>query len=70
MERAYALQMIYYLHISKKYRIETLFTAINIYDRYMIIKGPRALATSRILTLVVTCMLLAAKLEEPVNPSF
>ena len=39
LERSYGIQKLYDLHKKKHYKIETFFMAINIYDRYLAIRG-------------------------------
>ena len=34
-DRSYAVQKIFDLHMKKEYKIETLFIAVNIFDRYL-----------------------------------
>lgn len=38
-DRSYAVQKIFYLHDQKKYKKETVFTAVSIFDRYLAAKG-------------------------------
>lgn len=49
---------------------ETLFTAISIFDHYLMIKGLDKFDPMYILHLAVICVLMAAKLEQPMSPSF
>ena len=58
------------LHAIKKYRTETLYQAVNLADRYLarfLVNGQEALC---MMTLAVTCLLIAAKLGEALAPSF
>lgn len=34
-DRSYAVQKIFDLHVKKEYKIETLFIAVSIFDRYL-----------------------------------
>jgi hypothetical protein len=58
------------LHKDKKYRKETLFMACTIFDRYLIKIGHWNFPRSNILKLSLVSLLLAAKIEEPIQPSF
>ena len=48
------------LHRHKGYKIDTLMLAVSVADRYLV----------NFVTLGVTCLLMAAKLEQPMHPSF
>ena len=53
----------------KEYKLDTLFLAVNITDRYL----AKANLNSRIVcfgSLAICCLLIAAKLMEPVSPNF
>lgn len=58
------------LHKEKGYKIETLFCACCIFDRYLSLIGHWNFALSKIITLSTISILLAAKLEQPMQPSF
>jgi hypothetical protein len=47
-----------------------LFNAANIFDRYLADTDTTILDEMKIVCIVTTCMLLAAKLEQPIAPSF
>ena len=49
---------------------ETLFTAISIFDHYLMIKGLDKFNPMYFLHLAVISVLMAAKLEQPMSPSF
>ena len=58
------------LQAIKKYSVDTLFQAVSLADRYIaqtVIYGTEA---PNIVILSVTCILLAAKLEEHKKPSY
>ena len=59
------------LHSCKDYRLETFFLAVSLADRYLVYTAAAEdeKAPSLIL-LAVTCLLLAAKLEEHISPSY
>lgn len=69
-ERAYGMQILIDLHRKKEYKIETLFLAANIFDRYIHSLGVRNFAKQQIASLSCICMLMAAKLEQPISPNF
>ena len=53
----------------KEYKLDTLFLAVNITDRYLVKTKP----SNRIVcfgTLAICCLLIAAKLMEPMSPNF
>ena len=54
----------------KKYKVETLHTAVSLADRYLvkIIGQERNLPC--LISLATVCLLMAAKLEENISPSF
>lgn len=57
-----------YLWKEKKYRVETLFLAINIFDR-VLSHVVSQITPIKISLIVVSCMILAAKIEQPMTPS-
>ena len=58
------------LHTTKSYKIETLYLAVSLADRYLVYNAFNKNETPCFLTLAVACILLAAKIEEPIAPSF
>ena len=50
--------------------METLFIATNIFDRYLTLIGYFNFPKERICHLSVISVLLAAKLNQPISPSF
>jgi len=58
------------LHIKKEYKNETLFVATSIFDRYINSIGASNFPKSQIVCLSTISILLAAKLEQPISPSF
>jgi hypothetical protein len=69
-DRSFAIQKIFELHAIKKYKVETLFTACQVFDRYLITAGYKNFARKDIFTLTIISLLIAAKLEEAIAPSF
>lgn len=69
-DRSYAVQKIFDLHIKKEYKIETLFIAVSIFDRYLQHVGHWNHPRDQVCSLATICMLMAAKLEQPISPSF
>jgi hypothetical protein len=47
-----------------------LFVAAGIFDHYITIVGLNVFVNSNVLHLAVTSVLMAAKLEQPISPSF
>lgn len=58
------------MHELKEYKGETLFVAAAIFDRYLSTIGVLKFKKQHIPLLSTTCVLLAAKLEQPISPSF
>ena len=54
----------------KQYKRETLYLAVSLADRYLVYAAFSKKEPPCLVTLAVTCVLLAAKLEEPISPSF
>lgn len=69
-DRSYGMQKIFYLHREKEYKIETLFVAAGIFDRYINIIGVSNFPRDEVIILSTISMLMAAKLEQPISPSF
>jgi len=57
------------LHSQKEYKIETLFIACNIFDRYLALEGHWNFTKENFITLATVCMILGAKCEEDTSPS-
>jgi hypothetical protein len=57
------MQKIFTLHEKKEYKMESLFTAAGIFDRYVSIIGASNFDIHRVLDLSVISVLLSAKLE-------
>jgi hypothetical protein len=62
-DRSYAIQKIFDLHSKKDYKVESLFTACYIMDRYLHKIGYKNFPREKICSLAVTSILMAAKLE-------
>ena len=58
------------LHELKKYKVETLYTAVSIADRYLINQAVTNNPTPDAVVLAVTAVMLAGKLEQEESPSF
>lgn len=63
IERSYGIQKLYDLHQKKKYRIETLFVAANVFDRYLALVGHWNVSFQKLVHLATISMLIGAKLE-------
>ena len=69
-DRSYGIQRIFDLHLKKEYKKETLFIAAEIFDRYIYSVGTSIFPKTKIVALSTISMLMAAKLEQPISPSF
>lgn len=58
------------LHILKDYKLETLFLAVSIADRYLVEIAVEGKAAPCLISLAVVCILMAAKMNQPISPSF
>ena len=56
--------------MKKRYRNETLFVACSILDRYLSVFGWYNFPREKMCLLATVSMLMAAKLEQPISPSF
>lgn len=68
--RELGITILFHLHSKKNYRLETLFLAVCIFDRYQMITGPWYIQDKKVVHLATSCMLLAAKIAQPMSPSF
>ena len=64
-QRAIAVYMMIELNLKRQYEIDTLFMAVNIMDRYLMLTGHWNFKPADINVLACTCILVAAKLEQP-----
>ena len=63
-ERQLMIEMIEEIYLLKKYRrLETLYLAVSLVDRYLAHQIVHGFEKPCLITLVVTCVLIAAKLE-------
>ena len=58
------------LHKAKEYKEETLHLAGSIADRFLASLAAKNLEVPEFIVLSTICLLLAAKLEQPMSPSF
>lgn len=68
--RAYGMDKILDLHARKGYRLESLFAAQNIFDRYLSMVGHWNFTEERYVLLATISVLMSAKLEQDTSPSF
>ena len=54
---------------AKKYKLETLYLAVNLVDRYLAITLSQGCKLPCLYTISLTSITLAAKIEEPLKPS-
>ena len=64
------MDKILYLHAKKGYRLESLFAAQNIFDRYLSMVGHWTFTEERYVVLATISVLMSAKLEQDTSPSF
>lgn len=69
-DRSYGIQKIFDLHQKKDYKVETLFIATNIFDRYIYAVGVQNFQKQQVVNLATISILMAAKMEQPISPSF
>ena len=69
-KRDYVARKVIDLHEKKGYRHDTLFVAMGILDRYVMIVGAKNIMNSQLAALATISVLLAAKFEQPVSPSY
>lgn len=70
VDRTYGMQRIMYLHEQKGYKPEALFIAAMIFDQYIQSVGMANFPKPQVCCLATICVLLSAKLEQPISPSF
>jgi len=69
-DRSYGIQKIFDLHQKKEYKVETLFVAAGILDRYINMIGVLNFPKTLMVNLATISVLMSAKLEQPISPSF
>ena len=69
-DHQYGIQRIMYLVDEKEYKNDTLFMAIHIFDKYLMVKGHWNFPVRKVVTLFTISTLIAAKMEQPISPSF
>ena len=62
-DRSYGIQKIFDFHMKKDYKLETLFVAASIFDRYIYKSGVWRFPKIKVICLATISMLMAAKLE-------
>lgn len=68
--RLYMITVIIEVHRIKNYKEETLYLACNLADRYLALLTILQRPSPCLIRLAFVCILMAAKLEEPIQPSF
>ena len=58
------------IHICKGYREETFYLAVSIADKFLVFQTIRKRPIPCLVNLSLICCLMAAKLEQPISPSF
>ena len=54
----------------KQYKVETLYLAVSIADKYLVNIAVQGNQAPCLITLAVTSLLMGAKIEQPISPSF
>ena len=68
--RAYAVQKIYELHKKKGYVMQTVFTAVNLMDRFLMYSGHWTFPREYACLLATASLLIAVKMEEKKMPCY
>lgn len=69
-QRSTAVYLMIELNLKRRYEIDTLFMGVNILDRYLSSIGPQNFNSADIDLLACSCLLIAAKLEQPQLPNY
>ena len=69
-QRSKAVYLMIELNLKRKYEIDTLFMGVNIFDRYVSEISPSNFNSTDIDLLACSCLLIAAKLEQPQLPNY
>ena len=64
------VNLIEQIHAVKEYKTETLYLAVSLMDKYLANQVLENKCPPCLITLSVTCVLMAAKLAQPISPSF
>ena len=67
--RASMIHLIESISEMRGYKVDTLFMSVSILDKYLATEDPSR-RVSCLGSVAICCLLIAAKLEEPVCPSF
>jgi len=69
-QRSMAVYLLIELNLKRSYEIDTLFMAVNVMDRYLATLGHWNFRPEEIDILACSCLLIAAKLEQPQVPNY
>ena len=64
------VRLIETIHSEKSYRVDTLFLAVNIADRYLANLSARGKPSPGLVLLAVTSIMIAAKARQPLKPLY
>ena len=64
------VRLIESLHRAKNYRLDTLYLAVNIADRYLSNLSQRGQPSPNLVLLTVTSLMIAAKAKQPFKPLY
>ena len=68
--RGHMVTLLEELNFLKRYKEETLYLALSIADRYLVRVTVAQTVPPCLITLAVVATLIAAKIEQPISPSF
>ena len=64
------IRLIESIHRAKNYKLDTLYLAVNIADRYLANLSQRGHPSPSLVLLVVTSLMIAAKARQPLKPLY
>lgn len=70
MARQHILFLMEEIHKLKEYKEETFFTAVSLADRYLVYLSVSKCKPPCFIKLAIVCCLIAAKMDQPISPSF
>lgn len=70
MARRYMITLLEDLNKQKGYKDETLYLAASLCDRYLVNLAVKNFPAPCLIKLAIICTLIAAKLEQPIQPSY
>jgi len=68
--RSHMVFLIEEIHRLKEYKVETFYSAVSLADRYLVYLTVSNQHPPCLIRLAIICSLMAAKLDQPISPSF